>query len=86
MKSIYIINRLNQVFTNETKTIPNKTDNSDQVIATNELNKEQNTKEIISEKIEPKNIPVLNLANSKTIELKSHFDVIRKLRYIPKNF
>jgi hypothetical protein len=38
---------------------------------------------MIIEKVEPKNIPNLNLANARTVELKSHFDVIRKLGYLP---
>ena len=51
------------------------------MIPTNEVIKEP-PKEMIIEKIEPKIIPNLNLANARTIELKSHFDVIRKLGYL----
>jgi hypothetical protein len=75
---------LNQIINvDNNKTYPNKTENSDQPVVTNDAIKEP-PKEMIIEKVEPKNIPNLNLANARTVELKSHFDVIRKLGYLPQ--
>jgi hypothetical protein len=88
MRSISCLNRLNQIINVDNnnvnnKTYPDKTENSDQPVVTNDAIKEP-PKELIIEKVEPKNIPNLNLANARTVELKSHFDVIRKLGYLPQ--
>jgi hypothetical protein len=53
-----------------------------QIEANNQYNNNSNISDTNIQQVEVKTLPSLNLQHARSVELKSHFDVIRKLCYL----